>query len=55
MLTDCPAFAYKRDNESQLQPCVEQIYSEKQLALILSLGLIPIIGSRRRNILKLPW
>lgn len=54
-LSDCPAFAYSLDGETHLQPCTEHLFREKQLERILQLGLIPIIGSRRSNLIKLPW
>ncbi|MES9863103.1 MAG: type VI secretion system contractile sheath large subunit [Candidatus Thiodiazotropha sp. LLP2] len=54
-LTDCPAFAYRSESETYLQPCTEHLFKESQLAAILDLGLVPIIGSRRSNLVKLPW
>ena len=54
-LTDCPAFAYSEEGEARLQPCTEHIFLEKELNGILQLGLVPLIGSRRTNIVKLPW
>jgi type VI secretion system protein ImpC len=54
LLIDCPAFAYKRDDESHLQPCTEHLFVERQLEKILELGIVPIIGSRRHSSIRIP-
>ena len=54
VLTDCPAFAFERDDERQLQPCTEHLYHKRQIARLLDLGLVPVIGSRRSNTIQLP-
>jgi type VI secretion system ImpC/EvpB family protein len=55
LLMDCPAFAYKRNEESHLQPCTEHLFTEPQMEQLLELGIVPVIGSRRHNSIQIPW
>jgi predicted component of type VI protein secretion system len=55
ILTDLPAYTYVRDGERQLQPCTKEILREQQVGQLLDIGLVPVIGSRNRNVIQLPW
>jgi predicted component of type VI protein secretion system len=55
VLTDLPAYSYERDGEHHLQPCTQVILGEKQVEQLLNIGLVPVIGSRNRNTIQLPW
>ncbi|MES9829104.1 MAG: type VI secretion system contractile sheath large subunit [Candidatus Thiodiazotropha sp.] len=55
LLTDLPAFTYQSEGERHLQPCTKQLLNEQQIEQLLNLGLVPVIGSRNRNTLQLPW
>jgi predicted component of type VI protein secretion system len=55
VLTDLPAYSYERDGERYLQPCTQVILHEKQVEQLLNIGLVPVIGSRNRNTIQLPW
>lgn len=54
-LADCPSFAYRKNSESHLQPCTESLFTDLQLETLVELGLVPIVGSRRSNVVKIPW
>jgi type VI secretion system protein ImpC len=54
-LADCPSFAYLKERESHLQPCTKQLFTDQQLETLIELGLIPIVGSRHNNLLRIPW
>jgi len=54
-ILEMPSYSYRADDVSHLQPCTEQQYSERQIDRLLSLGLIPILGSQRSNIIQVPW
>ncbi|PVV12337.1 MAG: hypothetical protein B6D77_05585 [gamma proteobacterium symbiont of Ctena orbiculata] len=55
ILTDLPAYSYPREGEHHLQPCTKRILHEQQIDQLLGLGIIPVIGSRNRNAIQLPW
>lgn len=55
ILTDLPAYTYERDGEAYLQSCTQVILREKQIEQLLNLGIIPVIGSRNKNTIQLPW
>ena len=54
-LADCPSFAYRKNSESHLQPCTESLFTDLQLETLVELGMVPIVGSRRSNVVKIPW
>lgn len=54
-LADCPSFAYRKNRESILQPCTECLFTDTQLETLVELGLVPIVGSRRSNQVRIPW
>ncbi|MBW9256425.1 MAG: type VI secretion system contractile sheath large subunit [Candidatus Thiodiazotropha sp. (ex. Lucinisca nassula)] len=54
-LADCPSFAYRKERESHLQPCTESLFTDEQLETLVELGLVPIVGSRRSNQVRIPW
>jgi len=54
-IADMPAYSYRVDGEIHLQPCTEKQYSERQIDRFLSLGLVPVLGSHRSNIIQAPW
>ncbi|MCG7956744.1 MAG: type VI secretion system contractile sheath large subunit [Candidatus Thiodiazotropha endolucinida] len=54
-LADCPSFAYLKERESHLQPCTESLFTDQQLEILVELGLVPIVGSRRSNQVRIPW
>jgi type VI secretion system protein ImpC len=55
VIDDLPAYSYQEAGESQLQPCVERMFSEREIAQLLELGLAPVLGSRRTNSIQMPW
>jgi type VI secretion system protein ImpC len=55
LLTDLPAYSYKRDGEYQLQPCTKTLLKESETNQLLKLGLVPVIGNRSSNAIKIPW
>ncbi|MCG8022589.1 type VI secretion system contractile sheath domain-containing protein [Candidatus Thiodiazotropha sp. LNASS1] len=55
VLTDLPAFTYQSEGEHHLQPCTKLLLNEQQIEQLLNLGLVPVIGSRNRNTIQLPW
>ncbi|MES9817100.1 MAG: type VI secretion system contractile sheath large subunit [Candidatus Thiodiazotropha sp.] len=55
LLTDLPAFTYQSEGEHHLQPCTKLLLNEQQIEQLLNLGLVPVIGSRNRNTIQLPW
>ncbi|MEW8051673.1 MAG: type VI secretion system contractile sheath large subunit [Candidatus Thiodiazotropha sp.] len=55
VLTDLPAYTYQREGERHLQPCTKLLFNEQQIEQLLDLGLVPVIGSRNRNTIQLPW
>lgn len=54
-IAEMPAYSYRASGESHLQPATEKLYSERQIDRFLDLGLIPVLGSNRRNIIRIPW
>jgi type VI secretion system protein ImpC len=54
-IDDWPSFAYQQNDEPQLQPATESLYSEQDLQQMLSIGLVPALGSRRQNSVQFPW
>jgi len=54
-IADMPAYSYRANGESRLQSGTEKLYDERQIDRFLSLGLIPILGSIRSNIIRVPW
>ena len=55
VIGDMPAYSYREDGESQLQPCTEKLLSEPKADKILSQGVMPVLGSKNRNIIQIPW
>ncbi|MEW8471905.1 MAG: type VI secretion system contractile sheath large subunit [Candidatus Thiodiazotropha endolucinida] len=55
LLTDLPAYTYQSEGERHLQPCTKLLLNEQQIEQLLNLGLVPVIGSRNRNTIQLPW
>jgi predicted component of type VI protein secretion system len=55
LLTDLPVYSYQRDGEYQLQPCTKTLLKESEIDQLLKLGLVPVIGSRSSNAIKIPW
>ncbi|MES9825570.1 MAG: type VI secretion system contractile sheath large subunit [Candidatus Thiodiazotropha endolucinida] len=55
LLTDLPAYTYQSEGERHLQPCTKLLLNEQQIEQLLNLGLVPVIGSRNRNSIQLPW
>lgn len=51
--SDIPAFAFDQDGEKQLQPCVEMLLNEAQISTLLSRGIMPLIGFRQRQGIRL--
>jgi type VI secretion system protein ImpC len=54
-IDDWLSFAYQQDDEPLLQPATESLYSEQDLQQLLSIGLVPALGSRRQNSVRFPW
>lgn len=50
---DIPAFAFDQDGEKVLQPCVEMLLNEAQITTLLSRGIMPLIGFRHRQGIRL--
>jgi type VI secretion system protein ImpC len=55
LLTDLPAYTYKSEGEYHLQPCTKKMLNETQIDELLQLGLVPVVGSKRRNTISIPW
>ncbi len=55
LLTDLPAYTYQSEGESHLQPCTRYLFHEQQIDHLLKLGIVPLIGSRNRNAIQIPW
>ncbi|MBT2971040.1 MAG: type VI secretion system contractile sheath large subunit [Candidatus Thiodiazotropha sp. (ex Ctena orbiculata)] len=55
LLTDLPAYSYQNEGERHLQPCTKHLLQEQQIELLLKLGLVPLVGSRNRNAIQIPW
>ncbi|MCU7936497.1 MAG: type VI secretion system contractile sheath large subunit [Candidatus Thiodiazotropha sp. (ex Dulcina madagascariensis)] len=55
VISDLPAYSFEREGERHLQPCTELLLEERQIRLLLDLGLIPVLGSRNMNSIQLPW
>jgi type VI secretion system protein ImpC len=55
LLTDLPAYSYKRDGDYRLQPCTKTLLGESEIDHLLQLGLVPLIGSASNNTIKIPW
>ncbi|MCD2451190.1 type VI secretion system contractile sheath large subunit [Methylicorpusculum oleiharenae] len=51
--SDIPAFAFDQDGEKLLQPCVEMLLNEAQITTLLSRGIMPLIGFRQRQGIRL--
>ncbi|MFC1365488.1 MAG: hypothetical protein G8D61_17725 [gamma proteobacterium symbiont of Ctena orbiculata] len=54
-MTDLPAYSYQSEGERHLQPCTKHLLHEQQIDLLLKLGLVPVVGSRNRNAIQIPW
>ncbi len=52
-LEDLPAHSYEEHGETILKPCAEVVLGERAVAALLDRGLMPLLGSRRRNALRL--
>jgi type VI secretion system protein ImpC len=48
-----PAFTYKQDGESKMLPCAELLLPERSAEAILSLGLIPLVSFKSRDMARL--
>jgi predicted component of type VI protein secretion system len=46
---DLPAYTFDRDGETQMQPCAEQLLSDRDIATYVKAGLVPIAGRRDSN------
>ncbi|MCP4936005.1 MAG: type VI secretion system contractile sheath large subunit, partial [bacterium] len=55
VIGEMPAYSYREDGESRLQPCTEQLLSESEADKILSQGVMPVLGSKNRNSIQIPW
>ncbi|MEW8507100.1 MAG: type VI secretion system contractile sheath large subunit [Candidatus Thiodiazotropha sp.] len=55
LLTELPAYSYQSEGERHLQPCARHLLSERQIERLLKLGLVPVVGSRNRNVIQIPW
>jgi type VI secretion system protein ImpC len=51
-LDDLPAYTYKEDGESHLQPVAERPLGERAVTALASRGLIPLVSARDRNALR---
>jgi predicted component of type VI protein secretion system len=54
LLTDLPAYTYTCEGESRLQPCTKILLREPEVDRLLKLGLVPVIGSPKSNIVQIP-
>lgn len=52
-LEDLPAHVYEEDGERVMQPGTEVLLSERALNAVLARGLMPILGHRQRNVVRL--
>ena len=48
-LGNLPAYHFKEDGESRLQPCTELLLSESTMVAMLDAGLMPLISYRNQN------
>lgn len=48
-LGNLPAYHFKEDGESRLQPCAELLLSESTMVAMLDAGLMPLISYRNQN------
>jgi len=55
VIGEMPAYSYREEGESRLQPCTEQLLSEPEADKILSQGVMPVLGSKNRNSIQIPW
>jgi type VI secretion system protein ImpC len=46
---DLPAYTFTRDGQRELQPCAEQVLSERKIDRMIKAGLMPIVSHRDRN------
>jgi type VI secretion system protein ImpC len=53
ILEDLPGFVYESDGEKMLMSCTESWFSERTGELILDRGIMPFLGSRHRNAVRL--
>ncbi len=54
-IADMPAYSYTAQGESRLLPATEVLFDEGQIDGLLGLGLIPVLGSPRDNMIRIPW
>ncbi len=52
-LEDCPVHVYEEAGERALQPATEVLLGERAIQAILAGGLMPLLGHRQRNALRL--
>ncbi len=52
-LDDLPAHVYEEAGERLLQPATEVLLGERAMQALLSSGLMPLLGHRQRNALRL--
>jgi type VI secretion system ImpB/VipA family protein len=50
---DLPALTFEEDGEQKLQSCAEWLMGERVADRLVDLGLIPLLGSRHRNAVRL--
>lgn len=50
---DLPAHVYEEDGERVMQPGTEVLLSERAMNVVLARGLMPVLGHRRRNVVRL--
>lgn len=50
---DVPAFSYQQDGEPKLQPATEVVFNEAQANLLVSQGVMPVIGFHQRRGIRL--
>lgn len=52
-IDDLPAHTYVEDGEARMQPCAEVALSERGAEALLAAGLVPLVGSRHRNAVRI--
>ena len=52
-LDDCPAHVYEEAGERAMQPAAEVLLGERAIGAILARGLMPLLGHRQRNAVRL--
>ena len=53
-LEDLPTYIYREDGESHMLPCAEGFLTERGIKVLLSLGVIPLVSHKTRNVVTVP-